>query len=296
MWRGLGVRGCGVDCFAVNIDISLVGSHWQFGNQDRITAPFLTLGAGGQVRGYNHPYERRWGMDEEALCFFKDDGTLTSRLLPDERGIFSGNSLMNPRVSLVLTPVDWEGRARPGQLTRRLLAEDIKRYGWDIGDHTYGRPQVFERLAALKIGKFTSIASGVQIALGNHRLDSVSSYPFSSYGKLWPSAMGGRDHGTRGDVTIGNDVWLAASCFIGSGVTIGDGAVVGAHAVVTRDVAPYMIVAGNPAREVRLRFDIPIVEALLDISWWDWSDERIDEAIPLMLSDVSAFVRRYRGE
>ncbi|MFZ3452664.1 CatB-related O-acetyltransferase [Arthrobacter sp. 7Tela_A1] len=186
---------------------------------------------------------------------------------------------------------DWENRGRWAQLTRTTLAESIAKFGWEIGDHTYGRPTVFERTARLRIGKFCSIAAGVEIALGNHRTDSVSSYPFGTLGKWWPSATGISDHSSRGDVVIGNDVWIGASSFISSGVTVGHGAVIGAHAVVTKDVAPYSVVGGNPAKVIKYRFDPEVIEQLLEISWWDWTDEIIDAHLPLMLrGSVTDFI------
>nr|WP_274708021.1 CatB-related O-acetyltransferase [Arthrobacter sp. H16F315] len=102
-------------------------------------------------------------------------------------------------------------------------------------------------------------------------------------GKWWPSATGISDHTSRGAVIIGNDVWIGASAFISSGVTVGHGAVIAAHAVVTKDVPPYAVVGGNPAKVIKYRFEPGIVEQLLDVAWWDWPDETIDANLPLML-------------
>lgn len=202
-----------------------------------------------------------------------------------------GQSLRNPRVTFRLRQVSWNDRPNYERETRLLLKSEIQKYGWNIGAHTYGRPTVHERLAQLTIGKFCSIASGVEIALGNHRTDSVSSYPFVTLNRFWPSASDGIDHTTRGDVIIGNDVWIAGSAFIGSGVTVGNGAVIGAHAVVSRDVPAYAVVAENPATIIKYRFDRDIIDSLLETEWWNWPDEKIDEHLPLMLgSDISVFI------
>lgn len=144
--------------------------------------------------------------------------------------------------------------------------------------------------ATLKVGAFCSLAAGVQIFLGgNHRIDWVTTYPFNV---LWQAGQGIEGHpATKGDVIIGNDVWVGSQALILSGVTIGDGAVVGARAVVTKDIPPYSIVAGNPARIIRQRFDEKIVEKLLKIQWWNWEDAQIEEFIPLLLdSDIETFI------
>lgn len=189
-------------------------------------------------------------------------------------------------------------------LTRFHLTREIARWGWSIGAHTYGAPRVLEAdLAGLTIGRFCSIGPGVTIVLGNHRTDLVTTYPFRAIagivgGGPWVSALATEaDHDTRGDVVIGDEVWLGANCTILSGVTIGTGAVVGAGAVVRRDVPPYAIVTGNPAAVVRHRFDGPTVARLLRTNWWAWSDARIAAYLPLILSsDIAAFLERAEAE
>jgi chloramphenicol O-acetyltransferase type B len=122
----------------------------------------------------------------------------------------------------------------------------------------------------------------------------VTTYPFSV---LWPESPAVPGHPqTRGPVVVGSDVWLGFGCTILSGVTIGDGAVVGAGAVVRDDVAPYAIVTGNPATEVRKRFDPQTVTALLEIAWWTWDDDAIARALPtLQAGDVHEFIARARA-
>ncbi len=101
---------------------------------------------------------------------------------------------------------------------------------------------------------------------------------------------------TKGDVVIGNDVWLGNGAFILSGVTIGDGAVIGARSVITRNVAPYSITAGNPAKLYRFRFDEQQIAELLKIAWWEWPFEKIKEAWPLLMStNIEEFIRTYRA-
>lgn len=182
-------------------------------------------------------------------------------------------------------------RLNPDNQTRLHLAKLVARRPgqFTIGPYTYGRPKVRfpESGARLSIGRYGSIADGVEILLGgNHRLDWATTYPFPALPRLWPqaAAMIGHD-ATRGDVVIGHDVWLGSQCMVMSGVTIGHGAVVAARAVVTRDVPPYAIVAGNPARVVRLRFDEARIAALLETAWWNRPRAEIEPLIPLLLSE-----------
>lgn len=162
-----------------------------------------------------------------------------------------------------------------------------KKYpAYELGFGTYGLPLVHDANegTTLRIGSYCSIASGVQIFLGNHhRTDWVSSYPFPAF---FEEARHISDFGvSRGDVTIGSDVWLCANCTILSGVAIGHGSVVGTGAVVTKDVEPYSIVAGNPAKHVRWRFDEETRLALLDTAWWGWSRTEVGQVTGLLCSD-----------
>lgn len=158
--------------------------------------------------------------------------------------------------------------------------------GYALGAGTYGMPRVHDdhEGTTLRIGAYCSIASGVEIFLGNqHRIDWVSSYPFPAF--FEEARHIPEFGGSRGDVTVGSDVWLCANCIILSGVTIGHGAVVAAGAVVTRDVEPYSVVAGNPARHVRWRFDPEIRQALLEAAWWDWPMEEVRAVVAMLCSD-----------
>ena len=136
---------------------------------------------------------------------------------------------------------------------------------------------------SLRIGKFCSIACGAKFlfASANHTQASVSTYPFPIFFEEWDLDIGdvtsAWDH--KGDIIIGNDVWIGYEAVVMAGVTIGDGAIIGARAVVTKDVPPYMIVGGVPAREIRRRFSDDVIARLLELKWWDWPAEQIQRNI-----------------
>ena len=136
----------------------------------------------------------------------------------------------------------------------------------------------------LVIGKFCMIASGVTFIMNgaNHLTDAISTYPFAIFGHGWEGAMEGRQYPTKGDTLIGNDVWIGYNATIMAGVTIGDGAIIAANSTVTKDVAPYAIVGGNPATEIRKRFDEDRIRKLLDLKWWDWPIEKITDKVHLL--------------
>lgn len=133
----------------------------------------------------------------------------------------------------------------------------------------------------LVIGKFCSIACGAKFIFtsANHTLKSLSTYPFPIFFEEWglDSANITEAWDKKGDIVIGNDVWIGYEAVILSGVTVGDGAIIGARAVVTKDVPPYAIVGGIPARYIRRRFDEKTVTKLMELKWWEWSDEKIKE-------------------
>lgn len=131
----------------------------------------------------------------------------------------------------------------------------------------------------LVIGKFCSIACGAKFLFtsANHTLRSLSTYPFPLFFEEWglDKAHVTQAWDNKGDITIGNDVWIGYEAVLLSGVTIGDGAIIGTRAVVTQDVPPYTIVGGVPAKPIRKRFDDATIDALLALRWWDWPREKL---------------------
>lgn len=185
---------------------------------------------------------------------------------------------MNPLIKTIMRVFYSRMQDQPS----RNLAERYPHYR--IGQGTYGDLEVLSwgEGTTLTIGSYTSIAEGVKVFLGGeHRIDWVTTYPFNV---LWESAKHYKGHPkTKGNVVIGNDVWIGTEALILSGVTIGDGAVIGARSVVTRDVPPYAVVAGNPARFVKYRFEEIVIERLLALKWWNWEPRQVINAMPELL-------------
>ena len=144
----------------------------------------------------------------------------------------------------------------------------------------------------LIIGSFCSIGSGAAfIMAGNqgHRNDWISTFPFHFMPEIPQFAAAANGYAPAGDTVIGSDVWIGSEAIIMPGITIGHGAVIGTRALVTRDVEPYTIVGGNPAKPIRKRFAEPDIAKLLEMAWWDWSLDALERAMPLLTSgDIEA--------
>ena len=165
-----------------------------------------------------------------------------------------------------------------------------------FGKYTYGVPiiQWEHDNAKLIVGNFCSIATNVTIYLGgNHNTGCVTTYPFGHIYKDKFNKFDGLGHpSTKGDVIIGNDVWISSNVTIMSGVTIGDGAVIANNSHVVKNVEPYSLVGGNPARLIKYRFTQEQIEQLLEIKWWLWDDEKINAFTPLLCnSDIDEFIK-----
>lgn len=177
-----------------------------------------------------------------------------------------------------------------------------------VGDFTYFSDTDFESHVThhydfngdkLIIGKFCQIASGVNFVMNgaNHQMNAVSTFPFYIL-EGWEQELPPlSEMPLKGDTVVGNDVWIGQNATILPGVHIGDGAVIGMNSVVGSDVPPYTIVAGNPAKEIRKRFDDELIQLMLDFKWWDKSIEEINRLIPLLscsdLVKVKAEIIRY---
>lgn len=172
----------------------------------------------------------------------------------------------------------------------------------EVGDYTIyndfvANPLLFEKNNVLYhypihrekliIGKFCSIACGTKFLFNcaNHTLKSLSTYTFPLFYEEWELEKSNITTAwdNKGDIVIGNDVWIGYEAVIMAGVHIGDGAIIAARAVVTKDVPPYTIVGGTPAKEIRKRFDAEVIQQLLMLKWWDWSADNIRQCLPYIM-------------
>jgi len=165
-----------------------------------------------------------------------------------------------------------------------------------FGKYTYGNPNIFweNENAKLVVGNFCSIAGNVNIYLGgNHRTDWVSTYPFGHVNKDKFNNFDGIGHpSTKGDVIIANDVWIGSNVTIMSGVTIGNGVVIANNSHIIKDIEPYSLVGGNPAKLIKYRFTPEQIEKLLEIKWWYWDDEKINTFTPLLCNNnIDQFIK-----
>lgn len=192
---------------------------------------------------------------------------------------------------------------RTGDTQTVYLKNVISRPNIEVGDFTMyndfvNDPKDFERNNVLYqypinndrliIGKYCSIACGAKFLFNsaNHTMTSLSTYPFPLFFEEWglekKNVTNAWDN--KGDIVVGSDVWIGYEAVILAGVTIGDGAIIGTRAVVTKDVPPYTIVGGIPAKPIRKRFDDEMISHLLALKWWDWAEERIAQNINLIQS------------
>lgn len=184
--------------------------------------------------------------------------------------------------------------------TSCFIKNVVKAPNITVGDYTYYdddiAPTEFERNNVLfnypefgdklVIGKFCQIAKGTKFIMGaaNHRLSSVSTYPFNVFGGEWekntPPHLSQLPR--KGDTIIGNDVWIGRESIIMPGMKIGDGSIIAAYSVVAKNVEPYSVVGGNPARLIKKRFDDELIALLLEIKWWDFAPEELSDFLPTL--------------
>ena len=181
-----------------------------------------------------------------------------------------------------------------------FLKNVVKNPKIEVGDYTYyddfENVENFEKNVKylfdfvddkLVIGKFCMIASDVKFIMNgaNHLTEAITTYPFAIFGNGWENAMDGKSYPTKGNIEIGNDVWIGYNATIMAGVKVGDGAIIATNSTVTKNVPPYSIVGGNPAKLIRKRFSDETIERLLKLKWWNWDIEKITKNVQA-LTDI----------
>jgi virginiamycin A acetyltransferase len=193
-----------------------------------------------------------------------------------------------------------------------LLKPLVDRPNIEIGEYTYyddpDGPEHFADKCVLYhydfvgdrliIGRFCALATNVRFIMNgaNHAMGGLSTYPFNIFGAGWEKGFDFATYasGLKGDTIVGNDVWMGMEAMAMPGVRIGDGAIIAARAVVAADVAPYAIAGGNPAREIKRRFDEATVAELLEIAWWDWPIDKVTRNLGAIRGGDIAALRRAR--
>ena len=164
-----------------------------------------------------------------------------------------------------------------------------------LGRYSYGNKTTilaWSKNYQVKVGNFCSIADNVVFMLdGGHDYNLTTTYPFGHIFRDQFPVTNPLHPICKGDIIVGNDVWIGNDAFIMNGVNIGDGAVVAANSHVVKDVPPYAVVGGNPAKIIKYRFTPDIINELLELKWWDWTDNKINAMMPLLLShDIRSFI------
>ncbi|AFY56834.1 acetyltransferase (isoleucine patch superfamily) [Rivularia sp. PCC 7116] len=182
-----------------------------------------------------------------------------------------------------------------------FIKNTVKNPNIIIGDYTYyddlEDSENFERNVLyhfpfigdkLIIGKFCALATGVKFIMNgaNHKISGFSTYPFQIFGNGWEKVTPQPDElPNKGDTVVGNDVWIGYEALIMPGVQIGDGAIIASKSVVTKDVAAYTVVGGNPAKFIKKRFADDVIDKLLKIAWWNWDIEKITRNLEKIVGD-----------
>lgn len=196
----------------------------------------------------------------------------------------------HPRI-VFLKPLVTRPNISVGEYT--YYDDPVDALGFEANNVTHHYEFLGDRLV---IGRFCAIAAGATFVMNgaNHAMGGASTYPFNIFGQGWETGfdLSMVTDGLKGDTVVGNDVWIGEGATILPGVTVGSGAIIAARAVVSRDVPPYSVVTGNPARVRRVRFSDGDVERLLALSWWDWPPEKIVSNLPAIRSgDIEALER-----
>ncbi|MDR0899159.1 MAG: CatB-related O-acetyltransferase [Lactobacillaceae bacterium] len=277
----------------------IVNHYYSYGKRD--ATPYtnqIHFWEDGFISGYHHPNEFRWELkSDDEFVIFSESNQTTNTFRRDGHNWFSENGHQ-----LIAQPDDFSPRPWSD------FAD--KHPNQKVGKHVYGKIELAsssyaENPNVLEIGNFVSIADYVLLVIKNHAMDQVSTYPFMStridpsFKKTEPVYLDRvkQDHVPLGTTKIGNDVWIGDNVVLMGGITIGDGAVIGAGAFVNKDVPPYAVVAGVPARVIKYRFSPEQIQELEKIQWWNWSDEDINRNLSDFNTsgNIEEFIQKYKN-
>ena len=250
-----------------------------------------------------HDNERYWKFEESRLFLLSRDFQITSsyELIHTEENnggyTFLGKTIDQKhelRVIAYTRKSDlFEGK------TKFRNIRNIENGTLQVGDNTYGLVRLIDAVQGsggkVIIGDYCSIASGTIFIVGNHKIDLVTTYPFKTLNQYYSDIPVSIDDHAFKTTKVGNDVWIGINVCIMAGITIGDGAVIAANSVVTKNVDSYSIVAGNPARHIKYRVeDLEHRQKLLNIAWWNWTEQKIAENInKIMSDDIGRFIEEF---
>lgn len=259
------------------------------------------------LNSQGHDNERFWQHGGDELYLFSADKQLTSRFKVQYQNEYYwtliGHSFLPSipqNIKLKITCVPEHSDLFEAK-TKFHCTHLIQKGCLEVGQHTYGIPNLIDAyfgnliFGKVIIGDYCSIAENVYFMVSNHRIDLGSTYPFGSLNMFYSPEVSIADHDTKGVITVGNDVWIGMNVMIMSGVQIGDGAVIASGAIVTKNVAPYSIVGGNPAKHLKYRIEDEQLRAKMqEIAWWNWPYEKVLANLKYIMSpDIAAFVEKF---
>lgn len=280
--------------------INLSGFFCEFSRANGKNKRVFQLKADGSIRNLKndgHDNESFWQQDGNQLLLLSSAHQVTSTFKITKevahQVYLDGN---HGRIPLVIIAAKNQSDLFLRK-TRFFHQQDIDSGCLEVGSNTYGYLHLIDKEhGKLIIGDYCSIAADVKFILGNHRIDLVTTYPFHDLQRYFTHLeVETDDHSSKGDIEIGNDVWIGNSAQIMSGVKIGNGAIIAANAIVNKNVEPYSIVGGNPAKHIKFRIDDPVKrQQMLEIAWWNWSEELIAERInKIMSTDIDSFISEF---
>ena len=271
--------------------------YWNLYQENNVPmSEFVRFLDDGTISGYRNENERFWMVVDNKIIFLSKNKDISAEfdeiIISGENIKITGKHILNESngPKFYLESQDKNYKPKDFCPTKDCLPSK------NIGNHTYGSIELIDSNGSddISIGKFTSIGPNVKVICGNHNYKFVSNYPFKSiWNNFWKPLDDIEDHIYNDITTIGNDVWIGHSVIIKGGINIGDGSVIAAGSIVTKDVLPYSIVGGSPAKILKYRFEQEKISKLLKIKWWEWSDEKINANLDnIMSEDLDFFIEK----